>query len=139
MLDFFPVLKNTKLNSAALVERCSLHAKNEIRHLIFVRGLEVTPSVLSRLNICQEGLRVDIFNKIELMTNPLKSELVPLHRLCDETDSFLPHQRRHLSKMLSTDWIAKFCGYPVGSVVQIIYKNKKEIIKSETRIVIPAS
>ena len=133
VLDFFPVLKNIKLNSAVLVERRSLHAKNKMRHLIFVHGSGVTPSVLSKLN-CQEGLRVEIFNKIELITNPLKSELVPLHKLCEH--NFLAQQRKHMSKMLSTDRMAKFCGYPVGSVVRIIYKDKGEIIKSENRVVI---
>ena len=64
--------------ASVLVERCSLHAKYEMRHLIFVHGSGVTPSVLSKLN-CQEDFKVEIFNKIELMTNPLKSELAPLH------------------------------------------------------------
>ena len=40
VLDFFPALKNIKLNSAALVGRYSLLAKNEMRHLIFVHGYE---------------------------------------------------------------------------------------------------
>ena len=40
VLDFFPALKNIKLNSVALVGRYSLLAKNEMRHLIFVHGYE---------------------------------------------------------------------------------------------------
>ena len=36
------------------------------------------------------------------------------------------------------DRIAKFCGYPVGSVVEIRYKDGGKIVKSENRMVIPA-
>ena len=133
VLDFYTAIKNIKLNSSVLVERCSLHAKNEMRHLIFVYGSGVTPSVLSELN-CQEDFKVEIFNKIELTTNPLKSEL--FYELCEH--KFLAQQCKRLPRMLSTDRIAKFCGYPVGSVVEILYKDSGKIVKSEKRVVIPA-
>ena len=135
MLDFYTVIKNIQLNSAVLVQRCSLHTINEMRHLIFVYGSGVTPSVLSKLN-CQEDFKVKIFNKVELMTNLLKSELVPLHKLSEH--NFLAQQCKHLPKMLSTDRIAKLCGYPVGSVVEILYKDWEKIVKSEERVLIPA-
>ena len=96
--------------------------------------IRVTPSVLSKLN-CQEDFKVEIFNKIELMTNLLKSELVPLHKLSEH--NFSAQQCKHLPKMFSGSH-SKLCGYSVGSVVEILHKDGGKIVKSEKRVVIPA-
>ena len=135
VMDFYPLLKGLKLNSVVLAERSILQVENGITRIIFVHSAGVTCAVMAKLNIDQNFI-VECFHKTKLSVNPLRSSLVPEHTLV----SYSCKQTKILPKILAGDRIAKFCGFPVDSVINIKYRDyKNRIVKEEDRIVIKGS
>ena len=135
VMDFYPLLKGLKLNSVVLAERSILQVENGITRIIFVHSAGVTCAVMAKLNIDQNFI-VECFHKTKLSVNPLRSSLVPEHTLV----SYSCKQTKTLPKIVAGDRFAKFCGFPVDSVINIKYRDyKNRIVKEEDRVLIKGS
>lgn len=115
-----------KLNVAEIHSKIDIMQKDPCKHIILIYDNTPTPTVKNVISSTNNiGLTIELFYYLDLMYNPTKHILVPLHQKLNQSDAkeFKEKFGKAIPVILRSDPITRFYNFAKGDIIRVTRRN----------------